>query len=66
VKKKEFFSRTRSYTKYSLMVYTGITVWEIQADLYNSFFRFENSGISCFSHQLWAQITRRWRGILKN
>jgi hypothetical protein len=47
-KLKDFFSRTSSYTKTSLSFHTGVMVWEIQADIYNSFFRFENTRIFLF------------------
>jgi hypothetical protein len=36
---KRFFSRTSSYTNTSLRFNTSVMVWEIQEDLYNSFFR---------------------------
>jgi hypothetical protein len=47
-KMKEVFLKTNSSKKTSLSFYTGVMVWEIQADLYNSFFRFENTRIFLF------------------
>jgi hypothetical protein len=61
-KLKEVFLKNKLISKNLPHFYTGVMVWEIQADLYNSFFRFENTRIfqefSCFSHLLWAHITR--------
>jgi hypothetical protein len=51
--KKGGFSQEQDHIQKTLSMFTQVSlVWEIQADLYNSFFRFENSGISCFSHHL--------------
>jgi hypothetical protein len=47
-KSKEFFSIMSSYKKNLPHFYTGVMVWEIQADLYSSFFRFENTRIFMF------------------
>jgi hypothetical protein len=47
-KLKIFFSIMNSSKKTSLIIYTGVMVWEIQVELYNSFFRFENTRIFLF------------------
>jgi hypothetical protein len=47
-KKKEDFLKNDLIYKNVPHFYTGVMVWEIQADIYNSFFRFENTRIFLF------------------
>ena len=62
---KRFLSRTSSFTK-TLFFFTGVMVWNIRMDLYSLFFIFKYFMISCFSHYLWVQIPRHWKGIFEN
>jgi hypothetical protein len=57
VKKKRGFSQEQSHIQNPLSFFTQVSWFGRYKHIFTAhFFRFENSGISCFSHHLWARL----------